>query len=192
MLSIVRFFVHSTLLLLAWDHPADIDTACVLGDDGQRAVMPQRIQFVFAAYTCWIGFELGTSVLSKTLRFDMIVHHVFTIVAVLNAWQFGMICIGYSVVRATLLCEPLVDLYFIFKNVRHVHHITDVCFVGGFLYTRLVFLAKSCIIPLLWHFNTVISHRSEFIGVACVTLLYVMQWMWATKIFSKLFDKLYQ
>ena len=191
-MRVFKFCIHSLLLFLAWDHPADIHSACVLTSDGQHPVMSMHTQFIFAAYTCWIGCELGTSLLNKTFRIDMVLHHVFTIIAVLNAWRHGMECIGYSVVRATLLCEPLVDLYFMFKNVSFMHHITDGLFVCGFLYTRLIVLANSCVIPLLFQTKMVVKGGFEFIGVGCVALLYFMQWMWAAKIFVKLVQKLYQ
>jgi hypothetical protein len=183
MLSLFRLFVHTAMLSMAWELP--LSTA----DCGPYQALQGPQTLVFAVYTMWIGFELGTTIMEKTVRKDMLIHHIFTVFAVLVAWQQSITCVGYAIVRSTLLCEPFVDLYFIFKNTR-AHVVTDILLFLSFPYTRLVLMFQTVTYPLMFKDAIDASNRSQFMGAVVVMFIYGMQWMWAYKIVKGGIEKL--
>lgn len=177
-LSHLRLLVHSTLLWLAWDFPLTLSD-CSFEDKYPELGHNETV--VLAFYTMWIGFEMGTTILETPIRKDMLFHHIFTIICVLVGWQQSAQCPTYAIVRATLLCEPAVDLYFLFKNTQ-VHAVTDTLLFVLFPYTRTYLMFYNVVYPLLFESAVNTDAPSQFMGAGVVMLIYGMQWMWSIKI----------
>lgn len=177
-LSHLRLLVHGTLLWLAWDFPLTLSD-CSFEDKYPELGHNETV--VLAFYTMWIGFEMGTTILETPIRKDMLFHHVFTIICVLVGWQQSAQCPAYAIVRATLLCEPAVDLYFLFKNTQ-VHAVTDTLLFVLFPYTRTYLMFYNVVYPLLFESAVNTDATSQLIGSGVVLLIYGMQWMWSIKI----------
>lgn len=180
MLPLFRLLVHSALLAMAWNHPLTL-LDCTLDGNNRCPQLPYAPTLVLACYTMWIGFELGTTIMESPIRKDMLFHHLFTVVAVIVAWQQSVECIGYGIVRSTLLCEPFVDLYFLFKNSR-LHAVTDTLLFVSFPFTRIYGMYLSVVQPIL--FDSVIDWgtRTQSATFVVIMLIYGMQWMWSYKI----------
>jgi hypothetical protein len=136
---------------------------------------------VVAFYTLWIGFEMGTTIMETPIKKDMLFHHIFTIICVLVGWHQSAQCPMYAIVRATLLCEPAVDLFFLFKNTR-VHVVTDGMLFVLFPYTRAYLMFYNVVYPLLFESALNTNATSQCIGAGVLLLIYGMQWMWSVKI----------
>ena len=175
MLSVFRLAIHTTLLVLMWNHPLTLEHCA------SAATLDPEITFMLVLYTIWMGFELGTTVTQTDFRKDMLLHHVFTIIGVLVGWKMQLVCSTYAIVRTTILCEPFVDLYFIFKDTKPLNIVTDTLMFLTFPYTRVVLMFVSVIKPIL--FNNVLDSRpTTVVGIIFTFMLYGMQCMWSFKV----------
>jgi len=172
---VFRLFTHSTLLALMWDNPTTMEHCSTNQTD-------PKFTFMLALYTAWIGFELGTTVTQKAdMRKDILFHHIFTVIAVIISWKMQIACSAYATVRATMLCEPFVNLYFIFKDTKPVNIVTDTLMFITFPYTRVVLMFGTVVKPIV--FNNVLDFNpATMVAMFFGVMLYGLQCMWSWKI----------
>ncbi len=177
----IRMLVHTLLFLSVWSHPLSAGQCLA-----QPPLDEHRVA-VFAAYTMWIGFELGTCILSKKPRLDMLVHHALTSVCVLIAWSQSLTCLGYVTVRSTLLCEPVVDFYFAFKNSENprLKLAAETMMTILFPFTRIVLMSCTVMLPTLWHYASIfrVSSLMHLVSSLGLMALFSLQIMWTRKIY---------
>lgn len=135
-------------------------------------------RMVLGAMCIWYGYELSqpqTAVLRT--------HHCVTLFAALTAYITQTECSGYVIYRATVLAEPLVDLFQLLRGTGHaLEDLVSVLFTLCFFWTRGWMFFRDATLP------TFVKIGSQLGGVAggCVRFIAVglqtLQWVWCVQI----------